>query len=133
MERVSCLALNAHLKYIEFVLHHMDFSSGDFYTPTVKMQFKEKFKRDMPVLLNQYFGLIRLIPLMYITEHKKFDESDREKLVVIRNAFAHDDIFFDQSGYTFKANRAGNQDVLMTYYEFNIFIHRIENFSYNNS
>lgn len=132
MKKINYLILNSYLKNIEFILHKVDSSEGKTHLSDIKEQFREKFKCNIPILLNQYFGIIRLIPLMYITENGRFDESDRKMLIVIRNAFAHDDIYCDNSGYTFKANRAENQDVSMTYSEFNVFIHRIENFSYNN-
>ncbi|CAK8711836.1 hypothetical protein KKHLCK_00845 [Candidatus Electrothrix laxa] len=63
----TLLNLNAHIKFIEFVLHDFDNAPSDKTIGELREEFEKKFKTIHP-LLNQFFGIYRLIPLIQIKE-----------------------------------------------------------------
>ena len=121
------LNINAHLKYVEFILHTFDKKSDDLTLGEIRKDFKNKFKTLHP-LLNQNFGIYRLLPLMLIKEEyknqKKELSGDIEKIKIIRDGIAHGKFLITQNGYTFNNDK---DSVELTYEEFNKFLHRIEN------
>jgi len=64
------LSINVHLKYVEFLLHIFDDSSANLTLGEIRRQFETKFKTLHP-LLNQNFGVYRLLPLILIKEEYK--------------------------------------------------------------
>ena len=131
------LQINADLKYIEFLLHCFDHWNENKTLKEIKDEFEKKFKHRL-ILLNQYFGIIRLMPLIFIREEYKKTESklnlgDIKKIGIIRNAVAHNDFSIDENGYRFKNKDDEGNDVNMTYEEFQIFLHKIENEFYKST
>lgn len=131
MAITETLNLNAYLKMVEFVLHSIDESNDEKNIGEIRREFHAKFDVDMDVMLNQNFGLLRLVPLMHMAE-KNFLEGteDGRAIKAIRNAFAHNTFSCDQNGYTFNANRDDGLSVTITYAEFVPFIYRVENAFY---
>ena len=58
------LHINAELKYIEFLLHALATGNDSKTVGEIKKDFLVKFKTELPHLLDQYFGIIRIIPLL---------------------------------------------------------------------
>lgn len=125
------LSINAHLKYVEFLLYTFDKGQNDLTLGNIKFRFKSKFKTLHP-LLNQYFGIYRLLPLMLIKEeYKKQDiklSGNIEKIKIIRDAIAHGNFSICGNGYTFKNNK---KELTLSYSDFTAFLHRIETEFYN--
>jgi len=125
------LSVNAHLKYVEFLLNIFDNGSDELSLGDIKEQFKNRFNTLHP-LLNQNFGVYRLLPLILIKEEyknqKKELSGDVEKIKIIRDAIAHSNFSISEKGYSFKNNKSC---VDLTYEEFTEFLHRIENDFYN--
>jgi len=121
------LNINAHLKYVEFLLYTFDNASDELSLGDIKKEFKEKFNTLHP-LLNQNFGIYRLLPLIMIKEEyknqKKELSGDVETIKIIRDAIAHANFSISEEGYSFKNDNSG---VNLSYEEFKEFIHRIEN------
>ena len=121
------LEINASLKYAEFLLHKFDNSPDDMTLGELRAAFKEKFLTLHP-LLNQNFGIYRLLPLMLIKEEyknsKKELSGDVEKIKIIRDAIAHHKFKIDEQGYSFENDKG---EVKFNYTEFTDFIHKIEN------
>jgi hypothetical protein len=86
------LNINAHLKYVEFLLYLFDNGNNDLTLGEIREQFQEKFNADNQ-LLNQYFGVYRLLPLILMKEEYKNQKAelkgDVEKIKIIRDAIAH--------------------------------------------
>ena len=125
------LSVNAHLKYVEFLLHSFDNASDDLTIGDLKNDFKDKFNTLHP-LLNQNFGIYRLLPLILMKETYKNQKveltGDIKKIKIIRDAVAHNKFSINEQGYSFKNNK---EEVSFTYAEFNDFLHRIENNFYS--
>ena len=125
------LSINAHLKYVEFLLYTFDTASDDLTIGELKNNFQSKFKTLSP-LLNQHFGIYRLLPLILIKETYKNQKAeltgDIKKIKIIRDAVAHNEFSISEHGYTFK-NKKGS--VFFNYAEFNEFLHRVENQFYS--
>lgn len=123
----TILHLNAYIKFVEFVLNDFDNAHEDKTIGQVRNEFKKTFKTIHP-LLNQYFGIYRLIPLIQIKEEYKSQKKelsvDIVKIKIIRDAIAHSNFSIDQEGYIFN-NDEGK--VRLSFSEFTEFIHRIEN------
>ena len=121
------LRVNAHLKYVEFLLYIFDTGSDELSLGDIKKQFKNRFNTLHP-LLNQNFGVYRLLPLILIKEEyknqKKELSGDVKKIKTIRDAIAHSNFSISEKGYSFKNDKT---HVDFTYEEFNAFLHRIEN------
>lgn len=121
------LYINALLKYIEFLLHHFDCSDEKMTLKELKKIFETQYHHN-DILLNQYFGIIRLMPLILIKEEyknqKKELKDDIKKIKIMRDAVSHNNFYIDENGYSFKNNKG---EIKMTYPEFQIFLHKIEN------
>jgi len=121
------LNINAHLKYVEFLLYLFDNGNNDLTLGEIREQFQEKFNADNQ-LLNQYFGVYRLLPLILMKEEYKNQKAelkgDVEKIKIIRDAIAHHKFTIDEQGYKFENNKG---TVSLSYDEFQKFIHKIEN------
>jgi len=109
----NILAINAHLKYVEFLLYIFDKASDEMTLGEIKKAFQEKFKTQHP-LLNQNFGIYRLLPLILMKEEYKKQRKelsgDIEKIKIIRDAISHHNFSIDSS-----------------YDEFISFLHKVEN------
>ena len=125
------LNINAHLKYVEFLLYTFDNGSDELTLGQIKDQFKTKFNTLHP-LLNQNFGVYRLLPLMLIKEEyknqKKELSGDIAKIKIIRDAIAHHKFTIDEQGYSFENDK---DKISFTYQEFKDFVHSAENEFYN--
>jgi len=116
----NILNIAAYLKFIEFVLHRVSDEKAD-NSKTIaelKIEFKENFHTDLTNLINQNFGIIRLLPLLFIREeYKKYID-------IIRHAIAHGNFSINDDGYEFKSDKG---ILKLSYKEFLIYIHKIEN------
>lgn len=123
----SILPINAHIKYVEFILHAFDNYPDTTTLGDLRNEFNEKFST-LHTLLNQNFGLYRLLPLILIREEYKNDskisEEIGQKVRQIRNSIAHNDFSMNEEGYQFNN---GKNSLSFTYSEFIDFIHKIEN------
>lgn len=128
MAQEDILSLNAALKFIEFVIGAVD-KAGDTKTVgQIRREFKDTFGHELLPLVNQHFGIVRLIPLMHmVQDHFLEGTEDGVKLKAIRNAFAHNTFSYDENGYTFRPNRPNGGIVTISYEEFVPFLWRIEN------
>ncbi|MBU0633285.1 hypothetical protein KKA17_11670 [bacterium] len=121
------LNINAHLKYVEFLLYIFDYEKDDLTLGEIRKQFFEKFGTNHD-LLNQNFGIYRLLSLILIKEEYKNQkvtlEGDIQKIKIIRDAIAHHKFTINEQGYTFTSNSG---TVSLNYDEFQKFIHKIEN------
>lgn len=121
------LNINAHLKYVEFLLHIFDHGKDNLTLREIREQFVEKFKTKHN-LLNQNFAIYRLLPLILMKEEYKNQKialsGDIEKIKIIRDAIAHHKFTVNESGFIF-SNNSGT--VSFNYDEFQKFIHKVEN------
>ena len=126
------LNINAHLKYVEFLLHIFDNGKDDLTLGEIREEFLEKFeiKHD---LLNQNFAIYRLLPLILMKEEYKNQKvalsGDVQKIKIIRDAIAHNKFTINEQGFTFTNDKG---TVSLNYDEFQKFIHKIENDFYAN-
>jgi len=119
------LYINAHLKYIEFLLHAVDIAGDSETVGRIKKDFTDKFQTKMPHMLNQYFGIIRLLPLLLMRERLKEEGKEYDtRISIVRHALAHDKFTIDEAGYEFKSNKGNCK---MTRSELVDFIWSIEN------
>ncbi len=126
------LGINAHLKYVEFLLGVYDTFDEATTLKEIREEFIKKFQTNH-ILLNQNFGIYRLLPLILIKEEyknqkKEFTE-DITKIKIIRDAIAHHKFEMTEKGYEFENDK---NKIEFTYEEFIIFLHRIENEFYSN-
>ncbi len=125
------LAINAHLKYVEFLLSEFDNAPNERTIGEIRDEFKTKFSTLHP-LLNQHFGIYRLLPLILIKEDyikaNKELEGDIETIKIIRDAIAHNNFEINSEGYSFKSDK---NEKTLSYDEFVEFVHKIENDFYN--
>jgi len=120
--------VNAHLKFMEFILGTIDNADNTKTVGQIRSEFKAKFQHELQRMLTPNFGVIRLIPLMLMVEDKVAEDSeDGKKIKAIRNAFAHNTFSYDENGYTFRPNRLNGDIVTISYEEFIPFLWRIEN------
>lgn len=123
----TILAINAHLKYVEYLLHVFDTYSDETTLKTIREDFKKRFSTQH-ALLNQNFGIYRLLPIILMKEEFKKDKKDLAGVVmqvkVIRDSIAHNSFSIDENGYSFKNDK---NSFSMTYDEFTQFLHKIEN------
>lgn len=121
------LYINALLKYIEFLLHHFDRSDEKMTLKELRKSFEKQYHHN-DILLNQHFGIIRLMPLILIKEEYKNQNkeliNDIQKIKIMRDAVSHNNFSIDKNGYSFKNKK---QELKMTYLEFQKFLHKIEN------
>ena len=123
----TILAINAHLKYVEFLLHVFDTYPDTTTLKAMREEFENRFST-RHVLLNQNFGIYRLLPLMLIKEEHKKDRKDLagviEQIKVIRDSIAHNSFSIDEEGYHFKNDK---KCISLTNDEFVKFVHKVEN------
>ncbi len=123
----TILAINAHLKYVEYLLHVFDTYPDATTLKTIREEFENQFSTRQ-VLLNQNFGIYRLLPLILIKEEHKKDRKDLagviEKIKVVRDSIAHNSFSIDGNGYHFKNDK---KNISLTYDEFVEFVHKVEN------
>jgi hypothetical protein len=136
MEREKdALWLSAHLKYAEYLFNIFDTADENLTLKNIREAFLKEFRREnypKEPLSNHFFGILKIVPLMYIREiykkEGKLSEEDMKNMSGIRNAFAHGAIESSSEGYTFTADeKKEKKSITMTYEEFNAFLYRIEN------
>lgn len=122
----TILAINAHLKYVEYLLHVFDTYSDETTLKTIREDFEKRFSTQH-VLLNQSFGIYRLLPIILMKEEFKKDNKDLvgvpAQVKVIRDSIAHNSFSVDEKGYHFKNDK---KSIFMTYDEFTHFLHEVE-------
>lgn len=127
----TILAINSHLKYVEYLLNVFDNYPEEATLKTIREEFKKQFLTQH-VLLNQNFGIYRLLPIMLIKEEYKKDRKDLvgviKQIKVIRDSIAHNSFSIDANGYQFKNDK---NCLSLTYDEFVELVHTIENEFYN--
>ncbi len=126
------LDVSCYLKYIEHVLYIVSRSEGNITINDIRKEFQHKFNYDLPDLLNQNFIYLRLLPLIFIREdhnncENPLSDEEREKVRLIRNSLAHGDIVLSDKGVVFHSKKSSE---IMSYDEFNKFIHTVENTYY---
>jgi len=122
---MSTLSINAHLKFIEFLLHTMDQADETVTLGDIKNMFQETFHTTMPRMMDQNFGIMRLVPLLLMRESLKNAGSPRDKRIdIVRHALAHDGISANETGYRFSCDKGS---VEFSYDEFQKFLHVVEN------
>lgn len=123
----TVLNLNANLKYIEHLLYIFDNERDKISLGEIRKKFENHFSA-RPVLLNQNFGIIRLIPLLLIKEVYKNEHEplvgDIEKIKIIRDSLAHNNFTINEKGYIFSNDK---NKLEISYNDFQFFLHRIEN------
>lgn len=123
----TILAINAHLKYVEYLLHVFDSAPAEMTLKEIREEFEKRFLA-RHVLLNQYFGIYRVLPLILIKEEYKKDRKDLvgviEQIKIIRDSIVHNRFSIDQDGYHFKNDK---MSISLTYDEFVLFLHKVEN------
>jgi len=129
MEKI--LEINAHLKYVEYLLHVFDTYPDVTTLKIIREEFEKRFST-RHVLLNQNFGIYRLLPLILIKEEYKKDKKNLigviEKIKFIRDSIAHNSFSIDENGYHFKKDE---KSIFLTYDEFVKFVHKVENEFYD--
>ncbi|WP_428562909.1 MAG: hypothetical protein ACP59X_22635 [Solidesulfovibrio sp. DCME] len=126
------LAINANLKYIEFILNLFDNGEDNITLADIRLKFRENFKMIHP-LLNQNFGILRLLPIVLIREDIKGSPNkndDKKNIMIIRHAVCHNGFSMSEKGYKFSCDKG---EVEFNYKDFVDFVHRIENLFHNNS
>ncbi|MFD2673645.1 hypothetical protein [Marinicrinis sediminis] len=125
MKRI--LELNSNQKYIEFILSQYDNAPSEMTMKELRKKFEGKFKFNQ-VMLNQYFGIMRILPLILIKQEYADAsvplEGDIEKIKVIRDSISHNDFEISSEGYTFKNKK---NTIRFSFDDFLEFIHKIEN------
>ena len=123
----TILAINAHLKYVEYLLNVFDTYPDGTTLKTIREEFENRFLTRHS-LLNQNFGIYRLLPLILIKEERKRDRKDLvgiiEQIKVIRDSVVHNSFSIDKNWYHFKNDK---KSISLTYDEFVEFVHKVEN------
>lgn len=123
----TILAINAHLKYVEYLLHVFDTYPNETTLGTIRDEFEKRFST-RHMLLNQNFGIYRLLPIILIKEEHKKDRKDLaeviEQIKIIRDSIAHNNFSINENGYLFDN---GKKSVSLTFDEFVEFVHKAEN------
>jgi hypothetical protein len=122
---MDILSINAYLKYIEFLLYSIDVSSDSKTIGELREDFSDRFKTNMPHMLSQNFGIIRLLPLLLLREElknkgRKYDQ----RISIVRHALAHNNFIATEVGYEFKSDIG---DINLGYSEFLDFLWQLEN------
>jgi len=126
----TILNINAHLKYVEYLLHVFDNGEDSMTLKEIRNDFKNKFLTIHP-LHNQYFAIYRLITLILIREKQKGSgkkSKDEEDIMIIRHSIAHNNFEITPTNFIFNCNKG---ILKLTYEELVQFIYRIENKFYN--
>lgn len=125
------LSINAHIKYVEYLLYQFDNESGQTTLEEIRNKFHEKFKHK-DILLNQFFGIYRLLPLILIKENYKNQKKELfgniKKIKIIRDSISHNSFQMNENGYIFKNDK---EELAFTYDAFQVFLHEIENEFYS--
>ena len=120
------LSINAHLKYVEHLLSVFDSSNDKVTLGEIRGEFEKKFGTKH-ILLNQHFGIYRLLPLILMKEEykkqKKELSGDILTIKVIRDAVAHHNFTISKQGYKFQNDK---KTISLTYKEFNDLLYRVE-------
>ena len=123
----TTLAINAHLKYVEYLLNVFDSYPDDATLGTIRREFEKRFST-RHILLNQNFGVYRLLPLLLIKEEYKKDRKELvgivDQIKTIRDSIAHNNFSMDETGYHFINDK---NSFSLTYDEFVQFVHKVEN------
>jgi hypothetical protein len=123
----TILAINAHLKYVEYLLHVFDTYPDATTLKTIREEFEKQFST-RHILLNQNFGIYRLLPLILIKEEHKKDRKDLvgviEQIKCIRDSIAHNSFSIDENGYHFSS---GKKSLTLTFDDFAKLLHKVEN------
>ncbi|MBI5891399.1 MAG: hypothetical protein HZB47_12120 [Nitrosomonadales bacterium] len=123
----TILAINAHLKYVEYMLHVFDTYPDETTLKAIREDFQKRFSAQH-TLLNQNFGIYRLLPIILMKEEFKKDKKElvgvTEQVKVIRDSIAHNSFSIDENGYHFENDK---KSIFMTYDEFTQFLHEVEN------
>lgn len=130
---MSTLSINAHLKFIEFLLHELDDADNPTTVGEIRNRFFEKFKTNMPALLCQDWGIVRLIPLLLMRESLKNEKAAtgvkyKHEIDIVRHSLAHNSFGTDSTGYRFTCDKG---TVNFSYDEFMIFLYNVENEFYS--
>ena len=104
---INELQFTAYVKYIEYLLHKLTEAAPDVTVKEIQNGFKDKFGTDIPALNSQYFGIVRLLPLLFIRENliKGKNKDICRKLTIIRHALAHNQVECDDKGFTFECDK----------------------------
>lgn len=121
---MDILQTTANLRYIEFALTKISTESESYSIKQLKDDFRSTYKTDMPYLANQYFGLARLISLIFIRESFKNEGKAKNKdLAIVRHAITHNQVGVDKDGFTFTC---GEGTKTFSFSELNSFCETIE-------
>ena len=117
------LGINANLKHLEYLLYVFDNEDEKLTLKEIRKSFTEKFKTNHS-LLNQYFGIQRLLPLILMKQVNKENKiklsGDALTMKKIRDCICHNDFTCTDEGYHFDNN-------ILSYTDFNDLLYRIEN------
>lgn len=102
---MDILPLTAQIKYMQFVFLKLASESDEYTLGDIKKTFKEKYSTELQPLNNQYFGIMRLLPLFFIRESEKGRKDLSKDITIIRHAIAHNQVTCDESGYTFTCDK----------------------------
>lgn len=122
---MQILTTNAYIKHLEFILNYIDTANGSKTIDQLRTDFFDHFGASLPHLLSQHFGIIRLLPLLFIREELKNKNIEYDQTIsIIRHALAHNNFSASDSGYEFVCNKG---QIKMSYDEFTAFVWKIEN------
>lgn len=130
---MSTLSINAHLKFIEFLLHELDDADDSTTVGVIRSRFSKKFDIKLPVLLCQDWGIVRLVPLLLMREFLKNEKvatgaKYKREIDIVRHSLAHDSFAADSTGYKFTCDKG---TVNFSYDEFVAFLYNVENEFYS--
>lgn len=104
------LNVNAHLKYVEFLLSAFDRRSDYMTLGELRLEFKSRFQTLQP-LLNKSFGIYRLLQLILMKgEYKNLGiklEGGINKIKIILDSIDHNKFLIDEMSYTLFKKRRG--------------------------
>lgn len=116
------LYINAHLKFVEHLLHVFDTAEESKTLKDVRVEFHSKFG-STGHLLDQYFGVYRLLPLLLMKEVNKDAgkplEGVYKQIKTIRDAVAHKKFSISESGYKFG-------EEIIAFSDFHVWLHELE-------
>jgi len=126
---MDILQINAYLKHVEFLLKNIDDADDSKPIGELRKDFLEQFKTELPYMLSQNFGILRLLPLLFIREELKIKaERYDQRISIIRHALAHNNLIATDTGYEFTSDIGS---VKMGYSEFVDFMWQLENEFYS--
>jgi hypothetical protein len=117
------LYINAHLKFVEHLLNVFDTAEDSKTLKDIRAEFGHKFG-STGHLLDQYFGVYRLLPLILMKEVNKNTSKPLEgvykRIKTIRDSVAHNKFSISETGYKFG-------DELIAFSDFHLLLHEWEN------